>query len=113
MVSKPFVVVPSSKIKVAITDILSREGFIRGYEVITEDNKSSIKIMLKYVHNESVIHEISRVSKLGGRCYSGIKNVKPVIGGLGISILTTSRGVLSHKEAKKLNVGGEVICTVW
>lgn len=113
MVSKPFVLVPSSKMKVAITDILQREGFIRGYEMITEDNKSFIKIMLKYVYNESVIHEITRISKLGGRCYSSIKRVKPVIGGLGISILTTSRGVLSHKEAKKLNVGGEVICTVW
>ncbi|HEY5236442.1 MAG TPA: 30S ribosomal protein S8, partial [Rhabdochlamydiaceae bacterium] len=70
-------------------------------------------IFLKYVDGESVIHELTRKSKLGRRFYTGISQLRPVVGGLGVSILTTNKGILSHKQAGKLNVGGELICTVW
>lgn len=113
-VSKTFVLVPHSNIRYAIAMLLKQEGFVRDVSVEElGNNKKNIKIALKYVSGESVIHEIKRMSTPGCRMYSSIENVKPVIGGIGVSILTTSRGVLTHKQAKKLNVGGEVICTVW
>ena len=113
-VSKTSVLIAHSNVRFAIAMLLKQEGFIK--EVSIEDignNKKIIKIMLKYVDGESVIHEIKRVSTPGCRMYASIRDVKPVIGGIGVSILTTSRGVLTHKQAKKLNVGGEVICTIW
>lgn len=113
-VSKPFVIVAHSNMRFAIANILKKEGFVN--DIVVQDlgdNKKVIKVSLKYVAGESVIHQIDRVSTPGCRYYSSIKDVRPVIGGLGISILTTSRGVLTHKEAKKLQVGGEIICTVW
>jgi small subunit ribosomal protein S8 len=114
MVSKPFVVAPYSKVKQSIANILKNEGFVRGFEIIEDaSGKKSLKIALKYVNGESVIHEIVRESTPGLRMYVGAGSIKPVIGGLGLSIITTSRGLLTHKEAKKLGVGGEVICTVW
>lgn len=112
-ISKPFVMVPQSKMNKAIADILLKEGFIRSAQEVEEDSKKVLKIGLKYVGGESAIHELKRVSKLSRRNYSGVSEIKPVIGGLGISILTTNRGVITQKEAKKLGVGGEVICTVW
>ncbi len=114
MASKSFVLAPSSRLKLEIAKILKDEGFIRDY-VVTDVNsfQKEVKIVLKYVNGESVIHDIRRVSTPGRRCYSGIANVKPVIGGLGLSILSTNKGVLSHKEAKTKNIGGEIICTVW
>lgn len=113
-VSKTSVLIPHSNIRFAIALLLKQEGFVRdvGVEEIG-NNKKTIKITLKYVDGESVIHEIKRMSTPGCRTYSSIQDVRPVIGGIGVSILTTSRGVLTHKQAKKLNVGGEVICTVW
>ena len=75
--------------------------------------KKSIKVFLKYVDGESVIHELKRISNQEEDHYKGAANIKPVIGGLGLSILTTSKGIISHKKAKELGVGGEVICTVW
>jgi small subunit ribosomal protein S8 len=114
MVSKPTVTAPYSKMRHAIANILKDEGFIRDMIVIDQDNnKKELKVILKYVDGESVIHEIKRVSTPGLRSYTKMDEIKPVIGGLGLSILTTSNGVISHKQAKKLNVGGEVICTVW
>jgi len=114
MVSKPFVVAPHSKMKFAVAQILKKEGFIQDVIVLDSDGpKKNLKIFLKYFNGESVIHEIKRVSKLGRRFYTGAKGIKPAIGGLGISIVTTDCGVISHKKAKQLNVGGEVICTVW
>ena len=114
MASKPFVIVPCSKIKIEITRILKEEGFIRDFsiEAVNETIKN-IKIQLKYVDNESVIHEITRKSRPSRRYYSPVNSIRPVIGGLGLSILTTSRGVLTNKQAKEFKVGGEVICTVW
>ncbi len=114
MVSKPFVHIPYSKMRFALAEILRDEGFIRDFAILDgENNIKILKIFLKYVDGESVIHSIQRVSKPGRRVYAGVGEIKPVIGGLGLSIITTSQGIISHKKAKKLGVGGEVICTVW
>lgn len=114
MASKPSVVAPHSKMRYEIAQILKQEGFIKNVIVDEQDPiKKNLKIDLKYVDGESVIHEIKRYSKPGRRWYFGARKIKPVIGGLGISILTTNKGVLSHKQAEKFSVGGEVICTVW
>lgn len=112
--SKRHVVAPHSKIKQEIASILKSEGFIRDFLVEQNENgHQQIKITLKYVDNESVIHEITRISTPGRRNYKGVASIDPVIGGLGISILTTNRGVITNKKARQLKVGGEVICTVW
>lgn len=117
MASKSFVVVPHSKMRAELARILKEEGFIRDFSIEQNPEESAIKkdikIHLKYVNGESVIHEITRISKPSMRHYSSIQSIKPVIGGLGISILSTSHGILSNRQAEKLNVGGEVICTVW
>ena len=109
MVSKPFVHVPVSTLKHQIALLLKEEGFIR--DVILEDRH--MKIMLKYVGGESVIHEVNRVSTPSKRVYRGGDSIKPVIGGLGISVVTKNKGIMTDKKAKALNVGGEIICTVW
>jgi len=115
MVSKSDVTVPYSKMRYSIAQVLKNEGFIHDFVIINTDSdvKKMLKIVLKYVDGESVIHEIQRVSKPGRRVYVGSQKIKPVIGKLGISILTTSRGVIAHQKAEKLSVGGEVMCTVW
>ncbi len=115
MNSSPFVVMPYSNMRYEITQILKDEGFIKNFAILNENEltQKSIKIFLKYVDGESAIHEITRISRPGRRMYSGIKNVKPVIGGLGLSILTTNKGVITHKKAKELGLGGEVLCTIW
>lgn len=113
MRSKPYVVTTSSKMRHELAKILQEEGFINGIELAEEDGVKKIKIALRYVDGESAIHEITRVSKPSRRVYKGLKNIKPVIGGLGVSIITTNQGLLTDKEAKKRNVGGEIICTVW
>lgn len=112
--SKPFVVAPYSKMCSDIALILKQEGFIKDAAVLDEGTiAKKLKVSLRYVDGEAVIHEITRESSPGGRYYTGAKSIAPVIGGLGISILTTNRGVVSNKQAQKLGVGGEVICTVW
>lgn len=115
MATKPSVSAPYSKMSYSIAQILKDEGFIHDFAVMNTDSeaKKLLKVVLKYVDGEAVIHEITRVSKLGRRVYVGSQDIKPVIGQLGISILTTNRGVIANKKAKKLSVGGEVICTVW
>lgn len=113
--SKPSVEMPYSKLKYELALVLQEEGFISGIEVSNENDivNKQLKIFLKYVNNESVIHEITRVSKPSRRIYAGVSNMKPVIGGLGVSVLTTNKGLLTDKTAKKMRVGGEIICTVW
>lgn len=114
MVAKRSVLAPYSKMCLDIAHILKDEGYIQ--DVLVQDlenNKKALKIVLKYVKGESVIHEITRVSKPGLRSYIGATNIKPVVGNLGVSILTTNLGVITHKKAKKLAVGGEIICSVW
>ena len=112
-VSRLSVTVPYSKLKNSIVDILKNEGFIKDFSIEANGAKKTLRIFLKYVDGESVIHEISRVSKPGRRMYRGFNDLRPVVGGLGVSILTTSHGVLTNKQAKARSVGGEVICTVW
>ena len=114
MVSKRAVTVPFSKMKMGVAQVLKEEGFIKDYKKTDDDSvKNSLTIYLKYVDGESVIHEITRVSKPGRRHYENLKNMEPVIGGLGISVLTTNAGIITDKKAKKLSVGGEVVCHVW
>lgn len=107
-------VAPSSKLRENVLDVLKREGFIRGFS--TEEVRPGIaqlRIELKYNEGEPVIKEINRVSKPGRRVYSKIKELPRVYAGLGISILSTPRGVLSDAEARAANVGGEVLCRVF
>jgi small subunit ribosomal protein S8 len=114
LVSKPYVIAPFSKIRLTLAQILKDEGFIKDFAMLEDEaGKKTIKLFLKYVDGESVIHEITRMSKPGRRLYAGVHNIQPVIGGLGVSILTTDQGIVTHKQAKKLGIGGEVICTIW
>ena len=111
---KSMVVSPASKHRAAVLDVLEREGYIRGYlEREFDEGKAELEIELKYYEGEPVIREISRVSKPGRRVYSGIKDLPKVYNGLGISILSTPRGVMSDSEARVANVGGEVLCKVF
>jgi small subunit ribosomal protein S8 len=111
---KSTVVAPASKMRANVLDVLKREGFIRGYSQYNlRPGLDEIKIELKYHEGEPVIREISRVSKPGRRVYSKIKDLTRVYNGLGISILSTPRGVMSDTEARVANVGGEVLCQVF
>jgi small subunit ribosomal protein S8 len=106
--------IPGSKIKWAIAEILKREGYIRDAEFIPDDKQGVIRIFLKYGRNqERVITGLKRISKPGLRVYVKKENIPRVLGGLGIAILSTSKGILTDKEARKLGVGGEVLCYVW
>lgn len=112
--SKQSILVPYSNIKHEIAKILKEEGFIRDIETLEkENNKKEMRVLLKYVDGESVIHEITRMSTPGRRLYSKVGNITPVIGNLGISILSTNKGVMTNKQAKDQSVGGEIICSVW
>ncbi|WP_025899901.1 30S ribosomal protein S8 [Sneathiella glossodoripedis] len=105
---------PASKLRVNVLETLKREGFIRGYEVSEpQKGKPELSIELKYYQGKSVIEKVDRVSKPGRRVYTGVKELTPVRNGLGISILSTPKGVLSDNEAREANVGGEVLCTVY
>jgi small subunit ribosomal protein S8 len=105
---------PFSKMKIEIAKILKKEGYIRDFRYYKFQNKFNLKIFLKYGEkNANILKGIERVSKPGRRIYSSKENIEKVLGGLGISILTTSKGVLTDKEARNNNVGGEVICRVW
>ena len=107
--------VPSSKMKVAIADILVNEGFIEKYDIVEDGNFKTIHITLKYGvdKNEKVITGIKRISKPGLRVYAGKENLPTVLGGLGIAILSTNQGIITDKEARQLQVGGEVLAFVW
>jgi len=111
--AKQAVDAPFSKEKQAIAELLKEEGFLKDAVVVEQDGKKYLRLYLKYIGGESVIHEIERVSRPGLRNYSGTKAIKPVIGGLGITILSTNQGIITNKQARSRNVGGEVLCTVW
>jgi small subunit ribosomal protein S8 len=105
---------PASKLRANVLEVLKREGFIRGYSAEElRPGVSQLRIELKYNEGEPVIKEITRVSKPGRRVYSKIKELPRVYAGLGVSILSTPRGVLSDAEARAANVGGEVLCRVF
>ena len=106
--------VPASNMKKELSRILLEEGFIRGYNVIEDGKQGIIRIQLKYGQSgEKVIQGIKRISKPGMRVYTNAYEVPKVLNGLGISIISTSKGILTDKQARKENVGGEVICYVW
>ena len=107
--------VPASKIKVAIAEILDKEGYIEGFEVVEDGNFKNIRITLKYGKdkNEKVITGLKKISKPGLRVYAGKDNLPKVLGGLGVAIISTNKGILTDKEARKEGVGGEVIAFVW
>ena len=107
--------VPASKMKLAIADILVKEGFIKGYEVIEDGIFKTIKITLKYGKDkpEKIITGLKRISKPGLRVYAGKDELPRVLGGLGIAIISTNKGIVTDKEARELQVGGEVLAFVW
>ena len=107
--------IPSSKMKNAIAEILFNEGYITKYEIIEDGNFKTIRVTLKYGadKNEKIITGIKRISKPGLRVYANKNEIPKVLGGLGTAILSTNRGIITDKEARKLNVGGEVLAFVW
>ena len=107
------VVTPSSKLRVRVLEVLINEGFIRGFTEVEKDGHKNIEIELKYYEGQPVISEIKRVSKPGRRVYSSVSDIPLVRNGLGISILSTSKGVMSDNAARNENVGGEVLCRVF
>ncbi len=114
MVRKAFVLVPSSKIKVAIAQILLEEGFVQGYEVTNEHPQPNIRVWLKYDRNrQPILTGLERVSRPGRRVYKGKQNLPWVLSGLGIAIVSTPKGVMTGREARRQGVGGEVLCYVW
>ena len=114
MVSKPWVDIPCSNLKIRILYILKEEHFIRDYVKIKDNKQGILRIYLKYdFDNKPVIQGITRISSPGCRSYVTVEKLPRVLNGMGIAIIATSKGVLSNKKAKSLNVGGEVLCHVW
>lgn len=113
-VERPHVDVPTSNLKRGLADVLKREGYVWDWEEIPSQPRSILRIYLKYGPNgEQVIRHIRRISKPGRRIYSRVADLKPVLNGLGIRILSTSRGIMSDREARQKKVGGEVLCEIW
>lgn len=111
---KESILSPGSKLRAHVLDVLEREGYIRGYSQSPQSHGGvELRIELKYAEGDPVIREISRVSKPGRRIYMKVKDLPRVSNGLGISIVSTPKGVLSDAEAREANVGGEVLCTVF
>lgn len=109
--------IPHSKLKVAIADVLQKEGYIEAYKVLPEEPQAVLQVTLKYVgdrrHRRSVITGLERVSRPGRRIYVGKGDIPWVLSGMGISIVTTSRGIMTGQQARRMGVGGEVLCKVW
>ena len=107
--------VPASKMKLAIADILVKEGYVAKYDLVEDGTAKNIRITLKYGKdkNEKIISGLKRISKPGLRIYAGAEELPKVLGGLGIAIISTNKGILTDKEARKENVGGEVLAFVW
>ena len=113
-VERPHVDMPFSKVKRGLADVLKREGFIWDWSEVDSSPSNHLRIELKYGPNgERVIQRIRRVSTPGRRVYSGASKLKPVLNGMGICVISTSRGVVSDREARRRNLGGEVLCEVW
>lgn len=105
--------IPFSKIKFNISELLKDQGYIADYEKVEDGVQGAIRVYLKYYNRKPVIKKIDRVSKPGRRVYVGSDNLPRVNNGLGIAIISTSKGIMTGKQATKYNVGGEVLCTVW
>jgi len=104
---------PNSKLRESVLEVLKVEGYIRGYAVVEKDGRSEIEIELKYFDGEPVIREIERVSKPGRRVYTSVKNMPRINNGLGVTIVSTPKGVMADHDARDANVGGEILCTVF
>lgn len=113
MRGKSTVRTPASKLRAWILDVLQSEGYIRGYERVTDGGHPALDISLKYFDGTPVIRELARVSKPGRRVYSSAKEIPSVRNGLGVSIVSTPKGVMTDAAARSANVGGEVLCTVF
>ena len=105
--------IPASNMKKAIAEILVNEGYIKSYQIIEDGKQGVIRVTLKYVGKQKVIHGLRRVSKPGLRIYSNCEDMPKVMNGLGIAIVSTSKGIMTDKQARKENVGGEVLAFVW
>ncbi len=113
-IERPFVDIPASNVKKGIAEVLQREGYIWDFEVVEEPPQNVLRLNLKYGPNgEDVIQSIQRVSKPGRRVYTRSRDNQDVLQGLGISVISTSQGVLSNREARSKGVGGEVLCEIW
>jgi small subunit ribosomal protein S8 len=113
MRSKSKVTSPSSRLRESVLDVLKNEGYIRGYAVVEREGRSEIEIELKYFDGEPVIREIERVSKPGRRVYTSVRNMPRINNGLGVTIVSTPKGVMADHDARDANVGGEILCTVF
>jgi small subunit ribosomal protein S8 len=105
--------IPGSKLKLELARVLKEQGYIKNYKFVEDDKQGVLRVYLKYVSEKPVIYGLERVSKPGRRMYTKSREIKPVLNGLGISILSTSKGLMTDKQAKKENVGGEVLCNIW
>lgn len=113
-IKQPHADIPASKLKRGVADVLKKNGFIRDYRIVEDAVQGSIRVYLKYGQDgEFVINQINRISKPGRRVYRGVEEVPKVLNGLGIAILSTSKGVVSDAEARELRVGGEILAEVW
>ena len=113
MVKKDTVEVPSSNMKKAIADIMLAEGFISDVKLVEDGFSGTLQITLKYADKRPVINGLKRISKPGLRTYAGVENMPKVLNGLGIAVLSTNKGIMTDKQAKAANVGGEVLCYIW
>jgi len=114
MVRKDYVDIPASKIKVAIARTMKDEGYVKYYKVIRDKKQGILRVFLKYgANNEPIIHGLTRVSKPGIRRYVSKDEIPKVLGGLGITVLSTSRGVLTGQGCKRARIGGEILCNIW
>lgn len=113
MGGKPQVSMPSSTLKVAVAKVLQSEGYVAGYRVAEDEGKATLQIDLKYFENKPVIAEINRISSPGLRSYKGKDELPKVRGGLGVAIVSTSKGVMTDRAARQAGVGGEILCTVF
>lgn len=106
--------IPSSNLKVSLANVLKAEGFIKNFKVIADNKQGVLRVYLRYIdEKEPVIKEIKRISKPGSRVYVGCEDIPSVKSGMGIAILSTSKGILTDRNAREAGVGGEVVCTVW
>jgi len=114
MVKHQKVDIPSSTMKVNIATVLKQEGFIKNYKVISDNLQGVLRIYLKYINDkDSVINEIKRISKPGGRVYLKSDEIPLVKSGLGVAIISTSKGIVTDAVARKTGLGGEIVCTIW
>ena len=108
------VAIPGSRLKIELAKVLKSEGFIKDYQLIKDDKQGTIRIYLKYGQGRTnVIFGLKRISKPSRRVYVKSKDIKPVLNGMGVAILSTSKGVMTDKNARKANLGGEILCNVW